>query len=125
MLALICLIATGCGQGAAASGVPPEEARPSAASVPGAASTPVGGGTAAQRALLRQILRGMGPTSISEIRIVPAPRGSGYRLDPGAVELDMDLRGKEGGLHAEWQGWLVGRGFPRPPGAAGPPPGAA
>jgi hypothetical protein len=71
-------------------------------------STRLVGGTKGQRALVRQVLAGMGRRRIATIRIGPAPR-TVRPFDRGNVSLA--LRAKEPDLRALWEAWLVAGTF--------------
>ena len=81
--------------------------------VPAAARTKIAGGSAAQRVLLRSVLRGFGPSEITRIAIRPAPRIR--NAPPGSALIALHtLYGvdtKQVDLLGEWEGWVVGAAF--------------
>jgi hypothetical protein len=105
-------LAAGCGQ---VSG-----ARPASAShpmrpipLPAAHDPAIRGGSQAERRLLARIVRGMRPTQIRTLRIVPATK-DWHPIRPGDVELVASEapvpHGHENSL-GEWEAWLVGGAF--------------
>jgi hypothetical protein len=72
----------------------------------------VSGGTDAQRALLRDIVRRFGPTQIRALRVKPAPQD--WHPSPGDVELVASVRavpGEEENSRGAWETWLVSGAF--------------
>lgn len=96
-----------------ASGVAPAVPAQPPPPMPVAARTRIAGGSAAQRLLLRSVLRAFGPSEITRIAIRPAPRIR--KATPGSVLIALHtLYGvdtKQVDLLGEWEGWVVGAAF--------------
>lgn len=102
----------GCGPGAT---VPPSShAQPFTQVGASSPRTPrITGGSAAERALLAQIVRGMGTTQITKLTVSPATH-DWHPLKRGDVELTAALapsaHGRENALGI-WEAWVVGGAF--------------
>lgn len=81
--------------------------------MPIAAHTEIVGGTAAQRLLLRSVMRAFGPSEITRIAIRPAPLVR--KATPGSVLIVLHtLYGvdpKQVDQLGEWEGWIIGSAF--------------
>ena len=84
-----------------------------AVAVPAAYAPVIAGGSPAERALLRRIVRGMRPTQLRMLTVEPAPK-EWHPLRPGDVELVATearvARGHDNSL-GDWEAWLVGGAF--------------
>src|SRR5438552_1652247 len=67
------------------------------------------GASAKQRALLRQILHGAGPTEIDRIRVHQPGRGWNH-LPRGVVQIDFAGHRDPGG-RTTWQAWVLAGAF--------------
>jgi hypothetical protein len=118
-VACCALVLAGCAGSAAptgsapASGVALTAAAQPPPPLPIAARTRIAGGSAAQRLLLRSVLRTFGPSEITRIAIRPAPRIR--NAPPGSALIALHtLYGvdtKQLDLLGEWEGWVVGAAF--------------
>jgi hypothetical protein len=119
VVACCALALAGCAASAAPSGSGPTSSVALAAAahppppLPVAAHTRIAGGSAAQRRLLRSVLRAFGPSEITRIAIRPAP--SVRKATPGSVLVVLHtlygIDTKLVDLLGEWEGWVVGAAF--------------
>ena len=77
-----------------------EEARPLPSESEPVDETAISGGTAEHRALLDEIVRAIGPTSIASIQV-----------DESAGTVTLDMRPHSSSLHTLWQSWLIATAF--------------
>jgi hypothetical protein len=104
------IAAAACGQASAAA---PSAAKMTPVRVAPPRTPAITGGSAAERALLRTIVREMRPSQIRALTIAP-PDGPWHPSAPGDVEmlgtLTPSTKGHENSL-GEWETWLVGAAF--------------
>jgi hypothetical protein len=106
-LAPIAIVVAACGT-TTSSAPPADDARPTAtASAP--VTTKIKGATPKQETILREILAGLGPTVLDEIRVAPAGK-DWSPLRPNSVVLQIEYRdAKEG--RGYWEAALLANAF--------------
>lgn len=106
------MVASACGQ-ARRSAAPSESSPMGRIAVPAAYAPVIDGGSPAERALLRRIVRAMRPTQLRTLTVEPALK-QWHPLRPGDVELAATeahvARGHDNSL-GDWEAWLVGGAF--------------
>jgi hypothetical protein len=111
-VALGVMAASGCGQ--ARESVTTAHLQATGRIVVPVAHTPViSGGSPAERALLRRIVRGLRPTQLRRLRVEPAPK-QWHPLRPGDVELmatEAPVAHSHDNSLGDWEAWLVGGAF--------------
>src|SRR6266540_1075206 len=97
---VLALLVAGCGT--AASGPPVGGAAPAVGSIsPSDVTTKIVGGTPMQQKVMREVLAGLGPTTLTEVEIQESEPSSVLLVVPHDQE----------NVLAEWQSWLLAQAF--------------